>query len=151
MTINFVHGNFLESNISCIVHGCNAQGVMGSGVALQIREKFPDAHREYLQFLEREPEPLGKICITEINRGTNKKIIINAITQQFYGRDKKRYVSYDALDTCFAAIDEYAGQKYIKDIAMPYIGCGLGGGKLGILMAIIDEHSVHYTPHLYSL
>ncbi len=46
MKINYVNGDLFATDIKTIVHGCNAQGVMGSGVAKSIRENFPKAYDE---------------------------------------------------------------------------------------------------------
>ena len=41
-------GNLLEQTKGVIIHGCNCQGVMSSGIALQIRNKWPGVFETYI-------------------------------------------------------------------------------------------------------
>lgn len=95
-----------------IIHGCNAQGVMGSGVAREVKARYPEAFRTYREFCEQygvgNKELLGGIPswvntdgAIDVNRNL---IIVNAITQHRYGTDNYRYVSYKAVQDCFDAI-----------------------------------------------
>ena len=93
--MNVVSGNvfdaFLQPN-SLVVHGCNAQGVMGSGVAKYVKDNFPSAYYEYLRHHEEHGLKLGEVIPALVLPG---RWILNAITQEFYGRDPGRvYVDY---------------------------------------------------------
>lgn len=125
-------GNLLDVKQGVIVHGCNAQGVMGSGVALQIKQRFKDAFHAYLRHESINGLRLGEVSTCEVVKGL---WIVNAITQESFGRDGRRYVSYDAVADAFAAIRRnFRGQP----IHFPKIGAGLGGGNWDIISAIID-------------
>lgn len=132
-----------------IVHGCNAQGVMGSGVAKQLRATHPDIFTDYSallkSFYDEGRSPLGQVAWSDINASL---VIANAITQTFYGRDGKKYVSYDALDAAFHRVASFA-QAFDACIHIPYlIGAGLGGGNASIITAIIEQtlgnHKVYF-------
>ena len=45
--ITYVKGNLLESDCNYICHQVNCQGRMGSGIAGQIREKWPIVYEMY--------------------------------------------------------------------------------------------------------
>ena len=45
--IHYVKGNLLDSNCDYICHQVNCQGVMGSGIARQIRERWPEVYKDY--------------------------------------------------------------------------------------------------------
>ena len=126
---------FLYPN-SVVVHGCNAQGVMGSGVAKVVRNDFPGAYYEYIRRHEEFGLTLGEIIPVPVLPG---RWIINAITQEFYGRDGKRYVSYDAIRNSFDRVAEFAEANNIETINYPKIGAGLGGGNWDHIAEIIDE------------
>lgn len=49
--LNFVNGDILKTNANIIVQSVNHQGVMGSGLAKQIKNKYPDCKSLYLQKL----------------------------------------------------------------------------------------------------
>ncbi len=125
-----------------IVHGCNAQGVMGSGVAKQLRATYPDIFTNYTLLLEAtyidDCSPLGLVAWSGISVDL---VIANAITQEFYGRDDKKYVSYDALDDAFQRIASFAKASDCT-IHIPFlIGAGLGGGNANIIQRIIEENT----------
>lgn len=130
--INTIKGDILRINQGIIVHGCNAQGVMGSGIALQIKDQFPKAYEIYVG----SPMILGYISVARIN---SQKIIVNAITQNLYGRSGKRFVNYEAIAECFERIIENFSHLENLPICFPSIGAGLGGGDWDIIKTIIDR------------
>lgn len=131
----------VESGV--IVHGVNCQGVMGSGVALAIKKKWPQVYEQYREFFNWETRQYHDITrlLGQINPVIIKPdlIIINAFTQEYYGKDGKKYVSYDAIDKCFKLSIDYA---YINNLPIyfPQIGAGLGGGDWRIIEQIIDSN-----------
>lgn len=128
MKIEYREGDLFSSAIPVIVHGCNTQGVMGSGVARIVREKFPEAYLKYFQLFEERGLRLGEIIPVMCERPEGSKLIINAMTQTLYGRDGGRYASYDAICDSTAKINKLCVNHKITTIAMPKIGAGLGGG-----------------------
>src|SRR5271165_5473505 len=95
-------GDLLAVTKGHIVHGCNAKGVMGSGVALAVKRKYPGAFGSYLEH-HNTPEGLllGNAYPYEIN---NQLVMWNSITQEGYGGGT-RQVSYDAIQTCFEQLN----------------------------------------------
>ena len=125
-----------------IVHGCNAQSVMGSGVAKQLRATYPDIFTDYKNLIDDfyidGCSPLGQVAWSDISVDL---VIANAITQNFYGRDDKKYVSYDALDDAFQRVASFAKASDCT-IHIPFlIGGGLGGGNANIIQRIIEENT----------
>lgn len=141
--INEINGDLLSVTEGVIVHGCNACGVMGSGVALAIKNKYPAAYREYTTHINESlamdrPAQPGTMSIYVHNA---KLIIINLITQATYGRDPRvRYVSYDAIDDGFRSIDNYmfSKQGLPQVLNFPLIGSGLGNGNWAVIKEIIE-------------
>ena len=129
-----VFDSFLYPN-SMVVHGCNAQGVMGSGVARVVRNNFPAAYYEYLRHHEEHGLKLGEVINVMV---LPCRYVANAITQKFYGGDGKRYVSYQAIDEAFAVVRKLAQELEIETINYPMIGAGLGGGDWNEIASIID-------------
>jgi O-acetyl-ADP-ribose deacetylase (regulator of RNase III) len=142
--------NVLDIPEGIIVHGCNSHGVMGSGIALEIKNRFPEVFAEYRRVYEEQGNVLhlGQIIPVQV---ADKKWIINAITQKDYGRvNKNRYASYDAIATVFENVNEFAiGRGGVFDqhddtwnVCFPKIGAGLAQGNWNIISSIIDE-SLH--------
>jgi O-acetyl-ADP-ribose deacetylase (regulator of RNase III) len=143
MKIEYVHGNLLDSSEPVIAHGCNAQGVMKSGVAAAIREKYPQAYWDYFRAHQGTGLELGDIITTSYPNRT----ILNIISQENYGRDPSViYVSYDALARAMMRIN---GLGYTR-VAFPMIGAGLGNGKWSVIASIIESYS-NFSPVVYHL
>lgn len=128
-------GDILSVTEGIIVHGCNAQGVMKSGIAKDIREKYPQVYEDYKQHERERGLELGDAIYTTIHKDL---IIVSAITQEFYGRAKVIYVDYDAISSAFMKIGLVASLKGL-DVHFPLIGCGLANGKWSEVKPRIDE------------
>lgn len=148
MKIEYRQGNLFETDVMTIIHGCNAQGVMGSGVAKIIRDKYPEAYETYrYQYLLENKLEMGSLIIVPCNN----KVIINAITQEFFGSDGQRYVSYNAVDDAMQRINKFSQDNKITEVAMPQIGAGLGGGSWKVIEAIIENRLDKVKPIVYIL
>lgn len=135
-TLRFKKADLLEATEPMIVHGCNAKGAMGSGVAKAIRKKWPGAYDAYRAQFEDKGLDLGDVIFTDVANG---KVIANAITQETHGRSQnRRYVSYDAVCDCMIRIREKADKLGVSTVAMPRIGAGLANGNWEIIRRIIE-------------
>lgn len=147
MEIEYVTGDLFKTNCPLILHGCNAQGRMGSGVAKIVRERFPEAYEQYFNVYRHGTGlHLGHAIFVE----SNGKHIGNLITQEFYGSDGKRYVSYDAINNSMEHVNHYCSEHGIEEVALPLIGAGLGGGSWKVISSII-EHVLEVKPYVYTL
>lgn len=134
--IEYRKGNLLDVTEGIIVHGCNSQGVMGSGVAKAIKDKYPGAYMYYRQDIRDHGFGLGDISWYDTGLGALS--IASAITQEYYGRDPSvRYVNYFALALCFKTVFNYAGNDRV--VYFPKIGAGLGGGDWNIIEQLIND------------
>jgi O-acetyl-ADP-ribose deacetylase (regulator of RNase III) len=141
--IIYKKGDLLKAEQSIIAHQCNMQGVMGSGVAKAIKEKYPDAFSVYRYQLSAGIVRLGDYCAVKIS----DKIIVNIFSQDKYTPRDIRHTSYDALEIAFRTLKS----RYDGDIAMPKIGCGLGGGDWKIVSAIIESVFNDRDIYIYEL
>lgn len=125
--------DIFKQNTGLIIHGCNAQGVMGSGLAAQIRAKYPAAYEGYKKL------PTGEISLgaCQIIKVGDNLFIGNCITQLYYGKDGRRYADLRAikksLDSAFFWCDLMS-----QPLHMPEIGCGLGGLSWDEVQEIVD-------------
>jgi O-acetyl-ADP-ribose deacetylase (regulator of RNase III) len=145
MQIEYRKGDLLQTEVKHLIHGCNSKGVMGSGVAKVLREKYPRAYQDYNDSYNSYGLELGTIIVSVQDDG---KVIHNAITQKDYGRDNSRvYVSYWAIAEVFRKINNWG----IKEIAMPKIGAGLAHGDWNVISAIIENTLIITKPIVYEL
>jgi O-acetyl-ADP-ribose deacetylase (regulator of RNase III) len=153
-------GNIVdEVKHGIIVQQVNAQGVMGSGVAAAIRARYPKVWEEYSFHIQpKQPDQgishMGKVMFTKVSQdiivGGNVLYIANVVGQQFFGRDGKRYTSYDALDIGLAKVAKFAKENGYP-IHYPLMGAGFGGGNWSIISSIIDTNFVTMDHTLWKL
>lgn len=117
-----------------IAHCCNCFCTMGSGIAPQIKAKFPEAYAVDCATPKGDLTKLGTISHT-VN---SKPIVVNLYGQYDYTgrRSGKMDLDYDALKS---ALIEMKNKFTGKTIAMPKIGAGLAGGDWNRIEAIIEE------------
>ena len=150
--IRIVEGSILNAVEDIICQQVNCQGVMGAGLAKQIRDKYPAVYTSYKKFCDGynyndRMTLLGQIQTTMVSDG---KIIANLFGQYNYGRDKQ-HTEYNALTGCLEQILELA-KLFNDSIAIPYnLGCGLAGGDWSIVYAIIEEVFDDYDVTIYKL
>ena len=145
MKIKYIEGDLTDAPERFIAHGCNAQGVMGSGVAKAIRAKWPRAYKEYNDKFQITGLQLGTVVPVFYEDHT----ILNCITQEFYGRSGARYVDYDAIRSCIRLLNN--NFSIDGKIAMSKIGSSLGGGDWSIISEIIETESTRFTPVVYEI
>lgn len=126
-----------QPNKCIIVQSVNAQGVMGSGLAKAIREKYPMVYDHYQTEHELGLLELGYTSYVEVEPN---KFVANIVGQEFYGRDGKQYTNYNALHSGMEDVKMMAKALNVE-VVIPYkIGCGLGGGDWnGIVLPMIEE------------
>ncbi len=144
MKIKYVSGDLLQAPEQYVLHGLSSKGVMGSGVAKLIRDKYPKAYRDYHDSYNSYGLHLGSIFPSKQPDG---KIILNAITQETYGRTGV-HVSYWAVANVMHQLNRWA-DKELKEVAMPQIGAGLGGGDWNVIEAIIENEAKNFQPVVY--
>lgn len=147
-------GNMLDLPSGILVHGCNAQGVMGSGIALQIKEKYPEAFERYMRvasdpsFKKNRGMLLGTTPWIEVSKDL---YIVNAITQEKYGNDGKKYVNEKAVEDAFRFVKALAESRKLP-VHFPMIGCGRGGGNWEDIASRIERAlGSRITGHLWVL
>jgi hypothetical protein len=140
--IEYRTGNLLEQeDVDVIIHGANLHSTMGAGLALQIKNKYPEAALADREFKNKE---LGTFSFAKCADG---KIVVNLYGQEGIGNDGEplnRNARYDAIfDALFKlkkAIEARSPERKKLRLGIPKnLGCGLAGGAWRIVNAIIEE------------
>lgn len=111
-----------------IVQQVNCKGVMGAGLALQIRNKYPVVYEKYKITCNKfKPEELlGKVQLIKV---APNLYVANFFAQLDYGRDKCQ-TDYDAFESCLDKLREKLYDAPNIPVYFPHkIGCGLAGGN----------------------
>ncbi len=133
-----------------IVHQVNCQGVMGSGVAKALRDKWPQIYETYRKMYENfmfgdkynDDGLLGKIDVCEIKENL---YVVNLFGQDQYKKsidNWKRFTSYGAWENALPKLRSYINEQGLPDrVYFPYnVGCDRGGGDWRIISAMIEEY-----------
>jgi O-acetyl-ADP-ribose deacetylase (regulator of RNase III) len=124
--IRFVQGNLFDSQAEALVNAVNTVGVMGRGVALEFKNRFPENDRAYRAACKREEIVVGKMFVFELGRKTQleqPRWIINFPTKQHWRNPSKLEFVRDGLKDFVRVVESHG----IKSVALPALGCGLGG------------------------
>jgi O-acetyl-ADP-ribose deacetylase (regulator of RNase III) len=134
-----VEGDIFGADCEVIAHAVNCKGKMGSGLAKQVKDKYPNAYEEYRNACSlAKPYELINSCL--IFRAKPGLWIANLFTQLHYGSDGKRYTNYEAVYSSLESLERQMSMDRLKSVAFPSgMCCGLGGGDWGIVEAMIGK------------
>lgn len=118
-----------------IAHGCNCLGVMGAGVALQVKIRYPEVYQSYKDYVKRMNYSKDILPGTAQCIETEDKTIFNLFTQYEMGRHAKA----EYIAGAFAEMFGIAQLSHISTIAIPMIGAGIGGMKWEDVLLAIEQ------------
>ena len=133
--IKYIKGNLLDAPQNLIVHGVNCAGGFGRGVAGALKLKYPSVADFYYDKHNTEGWKLGEFQLVALDDG---RIVVNLATQQKYGNDGKLYFNYEAAQRGLVELFKFAAHHQYS-VAMPKLGCGLGGAEWSKVEAIIKK------------
>ena len=134
-------GNLLnlaeEGRFNIIIHGCNCFNTMGSGIAREIRERFPEAAMIDSMTESGDRSKLGTITVSGAPNSVGGFVIVNAYTQYSTSKVGEDVFEYEAFQEILDAFVKDAGVG--MNIGLPYIGMGLAGGNKERIMGMIED------------
>ena len=121
--IKLQQDDILTADVEALVNTVNCVGVMGRGIALQFRKAFPENFEAYKAVCERGGLRPGKLFVHSLGNLTNPRYIINFPTKDHWkGKSRLGYI-----DSGLEALVQEVRRLGIRSIAIPPLGCGLGG------------------------
>jgi O-acetyl-ADP-ribose deacetylase (regulator of RNase III) len=128
MTIEYIkNGDLFESGCEALVNPVNCVGVMGAGLALEFKKRFPAYFEDYSWACRHHWLGVGYVTYYFLGKTRCPKLIISFPTKDHW-RDKselwfiKKGLANLSYDLSFMMLAEP-----IKSVAVPALGCGLGG------------------------
>ena len=134
--IEYAQGNLLESEVEAQVNTVNTVGIMGAGIALQFKQKYPDCFYHYQIVCKQGHLNIGSMFVYPTPAGSIPKYIINFPTKKHWKNPSEIEWIEEGLD-CL----KYTIQLYnIKSIAIPALGCQNGGLSWTEIKPLIEKH-----------
>lgn len=132
--IEFKMDDIFKSDCEAICNAVNCVGVMGAGLALAFKRRYSEMYKEYVEVCKKGELHTGKMHIWE-NPNGNPKYIINFPTKDDFRKDSEMSYIIDGLVTLETEIIA----RGIKSIALPSLGCGLGGLKWDEVKPLLEQ------------
>lgn len=147
--VKIIDGNLFDSDATIICHQCNCQGVMGSGVAAEVKRRYPEVYQVYRNEYETKGLKLGKVVFVENFYG---QIIANLLGQEKYGYDGKQYTHYDKLQECLDSVKAVMKEHGLLTVAFPYLmSCHRGGGDWNVVYKMIEDTFKDFDVEIWRL
>lgn len=138
-----VKGDILQDSARALVNPVNTKGVMGKGLALEFKNKFKENYTQYRNACKRGEVQVGKVFVSFPRldfgfMGTEEPnpVVVNFPTKDHYkGKSEYSYIREGLQDLRTVIIE-----NEIDSIALPKLGCGLGGLEWSQVKSLIQDH-----------
>jgi O-acetyl-ADP-ribose deacetylase (regulator of RNase III) len=148
--IRYTKGDLLSSSAEALVNTVNTVGVMGKGIALQFKNRFPHNYKVYRDACKNGTFTTGQVLVVKEDNLMNSKLIVNFPTKSHWKGDSK----YEYIQTGLVALRAAIIEHPIKSIAIPPLGCGNGGLDWNQVKVMIEDQlsdldcdCIVYTPN----
>ncbi len=121
--IAYLRGNLLEDDAQALVNTVNTVGVMGKGIALQFKQRFPGNFMAYAQACKLGQVQTGRMLVTEPGELTGPRWVVNFPTKQHWRDPSRMEWVVDGLQD----LRSFLVSNAVQSIALPALGAGLGG------------------------
>lgn len=118
--VEFTNGDMFGTPVDVRVNTVNCKGVMGAGVALAFKNRYPDMFKDYQSACKRGLVRPGRLHIWKSQVGD---WVINFPTKRDW-RDPSRY---EDIGAGLEALRNYLSEQGSISVALPALGCGNGG------------------------
>jgi O-acetyl-ADP-ribose deacetylase (regulator of RNase III) len=128
-------GNLLDAEVDALVNTVNTEGVMGKGVALQFKKKFPEIYEPYRLACEAGEVRPGQMHVFTRDSLIGPRYIINFPTKRHWRSPSRLEDIASGLD----ALKQEISRLNIHSVALPPLGCGNGGLAWADVHRLIQE------------
>lgn len=143
-----IKGNLIDlaeqGEFDVIVHGANCLNVMGSGIAKEIRTRYPGAYDADTLATQQWKTPVAKLgnfsTYATVGKGT-PFVIVNAYTQLNYAPRGVDHFEYESFYLILRKLEALGSVKF----GFPYIGMGLAGGDETRIIKMLTDFADRVT------
>lgn len=133
--IKLTQGDILKARTDALVNTVNCVGVRGRGIALQFRKAFPDNFQAYKQVCDRKQLHPGQVFVYDLGRLEPPRYVINFPTKRHW----KGKSSLEDIQAGLEALIREIQDRGIRSVAVPPLGCGLGGLDWSVVRPMIEK------------
>lgn len=140
MTIRVVEGNLLLDPSECLVNAVNVVGVMGAGLAKQFAKRWPEMFVDYRKACR---EGRCRIGTVHMWRSWSEDLVwIANVPTKAHWRDNS---TYEYVESGLADLVDNLHRRGIGSVAVPALGCGLGGLDFARVLPLVEAAFEHST------
>lgn len=132
MTIRLVTGNLLLSPRQTLTNTVNCVGVMGKGIALEFKRRYPEMFADYVKRCDRGEVVPGRPYVYPVG----ERLICNFPTKQHWRGGSRLEWVRDGLEVLSGQAEAWG----ITSLALPPLGCGHGGLDWEDVLPLLREH-----------
>ena len=136
MTITITQGDLLrQDDVDAIVNTVNCVGVMGKGIALQFKNKWPANYSAYETACKARQVRPGAMFVFDSGGLVKPNYIINFPTKDHWrGKSRVEFIREGLVD-----LVAQVKRLGIRSIAIPPLGCGNGGLEWDAVRPLIEQ------------
>lgn len=122
--IHYITGNLFDSDAQALVNTVNTQGVMGKGIALQFKQRYPSNYHQYREACKKGEVVVGKMYVTADSDLTHgQRLIVNFPTKEQWRLPSQ----YAYIEEGLKDLRRVILSRNIRSIAIPPLGSSNGG------------------------
>lgn len=135
------HSNLFESKANALVNPVNCKGVMGKGIAKEFRKRFPECMRPYKEACMNGKLVPGRLMMCHLDvqldffEWKTPSVILFPTKDHWRGKSRLEWI-----DQGLTYLKDHYQQWGLKSVAMPQIGCGLGGLRWQDVLPLFEKY-----------
>jgi O-acetyl-ADP-ribose deacetylase (regulator of RNase III) len=130
--ITYLKGDIFSSKLQTLTCPVNCKGVMGKGLALEFKKTFPGLSEAYKQACDIGHLRIGRPWIWKVN---DVRQVMCFPTKNHWNKPS----TYEYISWGFVGLFQLHLQGEIQSLALPPLGCGLGGLEWDKVKPMLDK------------
>ena len=132
MSVIVKKGDIFDEPVEALVNPVNCEGAAGRGLARAFRDRFPSNYREYRVACARRELDIGRLFVYETGLAQPLYIVNFPTKRQWRSQSRLGYI-----DAGLGDLIDQVQRHSIRSLALPALGCGLGGLDWQVVMPLI--------------
>jgi O-acetyl-ADP-ribose deacetylase (regulator of RNase III) len=130
--IHYINGDLFTSKADALINPVNCAGVMGAGLAKEFRDRYPECVKPYKEACAANALRPGILMFCAGEK--EPSIIMFPTKDHWRGKSRLEWIAQG-----LRYLQDHYRQWSLKFIAMPQIGCGLGGLQWEDVSALVNK------------